>query len=84
MKRTRTSRAARNCRLRAGGSREEGRFSVNLGEIGRAQAVISTPHALNRRALQGNPLTEPNTPLLACSMLLLRACARSHVPSCVA
>src|SRR5256886_17318255 len=27
MKRTRTSRAARNCRLRAGGSREEGRFS---------------------------------------------------------
>jgi len=62
MKRTRTSRTAHNCRLRAGGSMEEGHFSVNLGEIGREQAVISTPHALNRRALQGNPLTEPNTP----------------------
>src|SRR5881396_3627729 len=62
MKRTRTSRAARNCRLRAGGSREEGRFSVNLSEIERDEVVISTPHALNRPALQGNPLTEPNTP----------------------
>ena len=60
MKRTRTSRAARNCRLRAGGSREQGRFSVNLGEIEREQVVISTPHALNRLALQGNPSTEPN------------------------